>query len=49
MFRQSGSKIVKLYQRDLAIKKDAQNFILWGGARFERMCLYYIPHFKTSP
>ena len=31
MFRQLGSKIVELYQDDLAIKKDAHNFILFGG------------------
>ena len=31
MFRKLGSKIVELYQDDLAIKKDAHNFILFGG------------------
>ena len=31
MFRELGSKIVELYQDDLAIKKDAHNFILFGG------------------
>ncbi len=31
MFPQLGSKILKLYQDDLAIKKDAHNFILLGG------------------
>jgi hypothetical protein len=31
MFRELGSKIVKFCKDEYAIKKDAHNFIFWGG------------------
>jgi hypothetical protein len=55
MFRELGRKIVNLYQEDLAIKKDAKNFIFWGGL-LGAFCIWAVhdvpkmlPHGHVSP